>query len=86
VPSDQVRIELFPHYAPRCSLGLVMVNLVFGRLFEALQCLTQAAKIDTSARANTQSAKRLWVPPIRRMLTLRYVVVLTCPLLLVNLS
>jgi hypothetical protein len=36
-PSDQVTTELFLHPAPRCSLGLVAVKLVFGRLFEALQ-------------------------------------------------
>jgi hypothetical protein len=42
VPSDQVTIELFPHPAPFCSLGLVAVQLVFGRLFEGLQCPSQA--------------------------------------------
>jgi hypothetical protein len=40
VPSDQVTTELFPHHAPRCSLGLVAVKLVFGCLFEALQRIT----------------------------------------------
>jgi hypothetical protein len=57
-PSDQVTTELFLHYAPHCSLGLIAVKLVFGHLFEALQCLTQAAKINTSAGADTQPAKR----------------------------
>jgi hypothetical protein len=38
-PSDQVTTKLFPHPAPHCSLGLVAVQLVFGCLFEALQCL-----------------------------------------------
>jgi hypothetical protein len=85
-PSDQVTTELFPHHAPRCSLGLVAVKLVFRRLFEALQHLTQAAKINTSAGANTQPAKRLWAPPMRRMLVPKYVTVLTCTLLLVNFS
>jgi hypothetical protein len=36
-PFDQVTTELFLHHAPRSSLGLVEVKLVFGRLFEALQ-------------------------------------------------
>jgi hypothetical protein len=36
-PSNQVTTELFPHHAPRSSPGLVEVNLIFGRLFEALQ-------------------------------------------------
>jgi hypothetical protein len=52
-PSDQVTTELFSHPAPRCSLGLVAVQLVFGCLFEALQRPTQAAQIDTSAGADT---------------------------------
>jgi hypothetical protein len=84
--SDQVTIELFPHHAPRCSLGLVAARLIFWRLFEAFQCLTQAVRTDTSAWADTQPDKRLRAPSMRRMLTLRYVTVLTCALLFVNLS
>jgi hypothetical protein len=85
-PSDQVTTKLFPHHAPHCSPGLVAVKLVFGHLFEALQCLTQAATINTSVGADAQPAKRLWVPSMRRMLVAKYVIVLTCALLLVNLS
>jgi hypothetical protein len=78
--------ELFPHHAPRCSLGLVVARHVFWCLFEAFQCLTQAARTDTSAGADTQLAKRLQALPMRRMLAPRYVTVLTCVLLFVNLS
>jgi hypothetical protein len=85
-PSDQVATELFLHHAPHCSLSLVAVKLVFGHLFEALQRLTQATKIDTFAEANTQPAKRLRASPMRRMLTSKYIAVSTCALLLVNLS
>jgi hypothetical protein len=53
-----VIIELFPHHAPRCSLGLVAVKLIFWCLFEGFQRLTQAARIDTSAGTDTQPAKR----------------------------
>jgi hypothetical protein len=84
--SDQMTTELFPHYAPRCSLGLVATRLVFWCLFEAFQRLTQAARTDTSAKADTQPAKRHRTSPIRRMLTHKYVTVLTCALLFVNLS
>jgi hypothetical protein len=52
-PSDQVIIELFPHHAPCCFLGLVAVKLIFGRIFEALQRPTQAAQLDISAGADT---------------------------------
>jgi hypothetical protein len=85
-PSDQVMTELFLHHVPCYSLGLVAVKLVFGHLFEALQHPTQAAKIDTSAGADIQPAKRLRAPPMRKMIALRYVTVLTCALLLVNSS
>jgi hypothetical protein len=85
-PSDQVTTEFFPHHVPRCSSGLVVVKIVFGRLFEALQHPTQAAKIDTSTGADIQPVKRLWVPPMRKMLAHMYVTVLTCALLLVNSS
>jgi hypothetical protein len=86
VSSDQVTTELFPHHAPRRSLGLVAARLVFWSLFEAFKHLTQAARTDTSAGADTQLAKRLRAPPMRRMLAPRYVTVLTCALLFVNLS
>jgi hypothetical protein len=85
-PVDQVTTELFSHHAPHCSLGLVTVKLIFGCLFEALQRLTQTAKINTSARTDTQPAKGLWALPMRRMLTPKYITVLTCALLLVNFS
>jgi hypothetical protein len=85
-PSDQVAIELLPHHVPQSSLGLVAVKLIFGRLFEAFQCPSQAARTDTSAGADTQPAKRLRAPPMRRMLTPRYVTILSCTLLFVNLS
>jgi hypothetical protein len=84
--SDQVTTELFPHHAPRRSLGLVAARLIFWRLFEAFQHLTQAARTNASARADTQPAKILRAPPMRRMLTPRYVTDLTCALLFVNLS
>jgi hypothetical protein len=85
-PSDHVITELFPHHAPRHSLGLVTIKLVFRCLFEAFQCLTQAVRTDTSAGADTQLAKRLRASPMRRMLAPSYVTVLTCALLFVNLS
>jgi hypothetical protein len=85
-PSDQVRTELFPHHIPRSLLGLVVVKLVFGCLFEAFQRLTQAARTDTLAGADTQPAKRLRASPMRRMLMPRYVTILICTLLFVTLS
>jgi hypothetical protein len=85
-PFDQVTTEFFPHHVPRCSLGLVTVKLIFGRLFEALQRPTQTAKFDTSAGVDIQPAKRLRAPPMRKMLAPRYVTILTFALLLMNSS
>jgi hypothetical protein len=79
-PSDQVTTKLFLHRVPCCSPGLVTVKLVFRRLFEALQCPTQAAK----SGADIQPARRLQVPSMRKMLAPRCVIVLTCALLLVT--
>jgi hypothetical protein len=85
-PSDHVTTELFSRCVPRCSPGLVAIKLVFVCLFEALQRPTQAAKIDTSAGADIQPAKRLCAPPMRKMLAPRCVTVMTCALLLMTFS
>jgi hypothetical protein len=66
--SDQVTTKIFPHHAPRWFLGLVATRLVSWRLFEVFPRLAQAVRTDTSAGADTQLAKRLWVLPMRRML------------------
>jgi hypothetical protein len=86
VSSDQVTTELLPHDVPQSCLGLVAVKLIFRRLFEALQHPSQAAKTDTSAGADTQPAKRLREPPMRRMLAPRYVTILIYTLLFAKLS
>jgi hypothetical protein len=54
-----VTTELFPHHAPRGSLGLVAARLVFWCLFEAFQRLTQAARTDTSAGLTLSQPKTL---------------------------
>jgi hypothetical protein len=86
VSSDQVTTELFSYHAHRCSLDLVVARLIFWHLFEAFKCLAQAARIDTSVGADTQPDKRLRAPLMRRMLAPRYMTILTCALLFVNLS
>jgi hypothetical protein len=85
-PSDQVINVLFPHHAPCSYSDLVEVKLVFRRLFEALQNPAQAAQMDTSTGADTQPAKRLRALSMRKMLAIRYIIVLTWALLLVTFS
>jgi hypothetical protein len=84
--SDQVIIVLFPHHAPHNYWGLVEVKLIFGCLFEALQYPAQATQMDTSALADAQPAKRLRALPMRKLLAIRYITVLTWALLLVTFS
>jgi hypothetical protein len=83
--SDQVITELHSYHWSRNRSNLVLVNLVFRRLFEAFQHISQAIGIDATAGADTQPAKKTRAPSMRRILTPRYVMLLTCILLLVTL-
>jgi hypothetical protein len=82
--SDQVIIELPSYHGSRNWLNLVSINLAFGRLFEAFQHISQAIRTDATAGADTQPAKKTRVPSMRRILATRYVMLLTCILLLVT--
>jgi hypothetical protein len=82
--SDQVITELPSYHSFRNRSNLVSVNLVFGRLFEAFQHISQAIGTDATAGADTQPAKKTRAPSMRRILAPRYVMLLTCILLLVT--
>jgi hypothetical protein len=82
--SDQVITELSSYHGSRSQLNLVSVNIAFGRLFEAFQHISQAVKTDATAGADTQPAKKTRAPSMRRILAPRYVMLLTCVLLLVT--
>jgi hypothetical protein len=82
--SDQVITEL-PFYHGSCNqLNLVSVNLAFGRLFEAFQHISQVIRTDATAGADTQPAKTPRAQSMRRILAPKYVMLLTCILLLVT--
>jgi hypothetical protein len=83
--SDQVITELPSYHGSRNRLNLVSVNLTFGRLFEAFQYISQAIRTDAMAGADTQPAKKTRAPSMRRILAPKYVMLLTCILLLVTL-
>jgi hypothetical protein len=57
---DQVKtqIELPPYCGARCTLDLVAIEIIFGRLFEVFRHTTQAASIGSSAGGNTQPPKK----------------------------
>jgi hypothetical protein len=82
--SDQVITELPSYHGSRNRLNLVAVNLAFGCLFEAFQHVSQAIRTDTTAGADTQPAKKPRAPSMRRILAPKYVIILTCILLLVT--
>jgi hypothetical protein len=82
--SNQVITEL-PSYHSSCNRSnLVSVNLVFGRLFEAFQHISQAIGTDATTGADIQPAKKTRAPSMRRILAPRYVLLLTCILLRVT--
>jgi hypothetical protein len=82
--SDQVITELPSYHGSRNRLNLVSVNLAFGRLFEAFQHISQAIRTDATAGAGTQPTKKPRAPSMRRILAPKYVMLLTCILLLVT--
>jgi hypothetical protein len=82
--SDQVINELPSYHGSRDRLNLVSVNLTFRCLFEAFQHISQAIRTDATAGADTQPAKKPRAPSMRRILTPKYVMLLTCILLLVT--
>jgi hypothetical protein len=82
--SDQVITGLPSYHGSRNRLNLVSVNLAFGRLFESFQHISQAIRTDATAGADTQPAKKPRASSMRRILAPKYVMLLTCILLLVT--
>jgi hypothetical protein len=82
--SDQVITELPSYHGSRSLLNLVSVNLALGRMFDAFQHISQAVRTDATAGADTQPAKKTRAPSMRSILTPKYVMLLTCLLLLVT--
>jgi hypothetical protein len=82
--SDQVITELPFYHSSHNRSNLVSVNLVFGRLFEAFQHISQAIGTNAMAGADIQPAKKNRAPSMRRIFVPRYVLLLTYILLLVT--
>jgi hypothetical protein len=82
--SDQVITELHSCHLSRNWSNLVSVNLVFGRLFKAFQHISQGIGTDATAGADIQPPKKSRAPSMRRILAPRYLMILTCILLLVT--
>jgi hypothetical protein len=71
-----VIIELPPYHGPQSCLNLVVVEYIFGRLFEAFRLASQAARIGTSAGDDAQPSKRARAPPLRWMIVPKNVMIL----------
>jgi hypothetical protein len=82
--SDQVITEPPSYHGSHTRLTLVSVNLIFGRLFEAFQHISQAIRTDAAAGTDIQPAKKPRVPSMRKILAPKYVVILACIFLLVT--
>jgi hypothetical protein len=53
-----IQIELPPYRGPRSLLHLVVVEIVFGRIFEAFRCISQVATASTVATDDDKPSKR----------------------------
>jgi hypothetical protein len=84
ISSDQVITELPSYHESRNRLNLFSVNLAFRRLFEAFQHISQAIRTDATVGADTQPAKKPRASSMRRILVPKYVMLLSCILLLVT--
>jgi hypothetical protein len=68
--ADQVmtQIELPPYRGPRSSLDLIVIEIIFGCLFEAFRCICQATSTGTLAGDGSQPRKKMRQPPLKKIL------------------
>jgi hypothetical protein len=71
--TDQVmtQIELPPYRGPRSPLDLIVVKIIFGRLFEAFRCISQATSTGTLAGDDIQPWKKMCQPLPKKILVPR---------------
>jgi hypothetical protein len=67
--ADQVmtQIKLPPYCGPHSSLDLIIVEIIFGRHFEAFQCISQATGIGPLAGDDIQPRKKMCQPPLKKI-------------------
>jgi hypothetical protein len=61
---------------PRGPLNLVAIEIIFGRLFEAFRCTSQAVSTGSSAGGDAQPLMKKHVPNLRSILGPRYLMIL----------
>jgi hypothetical protein len=67
-----IQIELPPYCGPHSPLDLVVVEIIFGHLFEAFQRISQDAGTGTSVGIDTPPQKKMCHPPLKKILVPRY--------------
>jgi hypothetical protein len=65
------QIELPTYRGPHSPLDLIVVEIIFGCLFEVFQCISQATGTDTLAGNDTQPRKKMHQPSLKKILVPR---------------
>jgi hypothetical protein len=66
------QVELPPYCGPHSPLDLVAIEIIFGRIFEAFQQISQVAAIGATPAADNRPLKKICRPPLKKVLMLRY--------------
>jgi hypothetical protein len=66
-----IQIELPPYRGPRSPLDLVVVEIIFGRLFEDFRHISQATGTGTSTGGVIQPQKKMCHPFLKKILVPR---------------
>jgi hypothetical protein len=65
------QIELPPYRRPRSPLDLIIVEIIFGHLFETYRCISQATGTGTSTGDDIQPRKKMCQPLLKKIIVLR---------------
>jgi hypothetical protein len=70
---DQVmtQVEFPPYCGPHNPLDLVAIEIIFGHIFEAFRHISQATAAGAATTNNDRPHKKLWQPPLRKVLAPR---------------
>jgi hypothetical protein len=62
------QIELPPYRGPRSPLDLIVVEIIFERLFEAFRHISQAVVAAASTDDSTRPQNKMFQPSLRKVL------------------
>jgi hypothetical protein len=76
VADDQVIIELPPYHGPQSPLDIVIIEHLFGRLFDDFRHISQAARTDAPTGDDAQPSKSARALSLKGLLVPKYVTAL----------